>query len=146
MNKNKWISVVMFALALGYLAGSFLYPLGSFTSPGPGFFPLVIGLAWSIISGVVVLVQWRTGRVEAVEIKWKISPGVRRGAVLVAGVAAFIIILPVIGYLISSVLLTFFLLKVLGIGGLIRPASYSLAWGAATYWLFVVIMKIPIPG
>lgn len=145
MGRDKWVGVVMFVLALGYLAGALLYPMGSVTNPGPGFFPLVVGIVWSILSGAVVF-QRREGGAGAKGKNLKISPEARRAVTLVAGVAVFILVLPLIGYLVSSMLLTFLLMKVLGTGGLARPALYSAAWGVATYLLFIVIMKIPISG
>jgi putative tricarboxylic transport membrane protein len=146
MGSERWVSGVIFILSLGYLACSFFYPLGSPISPGPGFFPLFIGVIWSILAGLIVINNWQSRKTKKAVLRWKLSNGITRAAVLLAGVAVFIISLPVVGYLISTIILTFFLLKVFATEKIMRPAIYSIAWGIVTYLLFVKLLKIPFPN
>jgi hypothetical protein len=138
-------------LALGVVAASGAYllsalalPSGTPARPGAGFFPLVIGAF-----GVVMALGWTMTafrRVPAAAAEAAPVPAEpRRRVVATAGVlVGFCLLLPWVGYPVAAFVFVALLLRWLGAGW--RSAVVTgLASAAVSYYLFGVLLSVPLP-
>lgn|SRR5574337_1590989 len=84
-NRNLVRGVVLIAVALAFGLQSFRYPLGRFSSPGPGLFPLMVSGVLLLI-GVTTVV--RSFFVERVHLDFNL----KNIAIILAGLAGFALI------------------------------------------------------
>ncbi len=102
-NHRDFVSGCMFALVgLAFAAGALQYSMGKPARPGPGYFPLILGLLLAGLGAIVVLRSLRL-HAEACQpiggIAWR-PLGVVIGAIL-----TFAFALPTLGLLVSGPLL-----------------------------------------
>jgi len=137
-------------LALGVVAASGAYllsalglPSGTPARPGAGFFPLAIGAF-----GVVMALGWTMTafrRVPAAAGAERVPAEHRRRVVATAGVlVGFCLLLPWVGYPVAAFVFVALLLRWLGAGW--RSALVTgLASAAVSYYLFGVLLSVPLP-
>lgn len=144
-------SFPLFLLALGAAAlwlsrGIEPTGLGSNSDPGPRVFPAALALF--LIGGAVFewIQRWRAGRREAPPPRghweWR---ALGRVLALPAGLAACILLIPLIGFLPALGLLAFVMIWLLATRWW-KAALYALTMTAAVYFLFVRVFKVPLPG
>ena len=99
--------LVLMALGAVYMAKSLAYGLGSFQTPGVGFFPLVIGGVWELLT-LILLIQGGsarssipTGRETAEE-----GGNYRKIAWVLGGEILFIEASPIVGFVPAAVVLS----------------------------------------
>lgn len=113
--------------------------LGTLTDPAPGFFPFVVALITTALSAAQLILGRRGGDGE------KFS---RYSVTVVWGVISlliFVAALPLVGFEIPALLLSFVWMKWLG-GESWRSASlYSVLTVAAFYLIFVVALRTQLP-
>ena len=113
--------------------------LGTLTDPAPGFFPFVVALITTVLSAAQLILGRRGGDGE------KFS---RYSVTVVWGVISllvFVAALPLVGFEIPALLLSFVWMKWLG-GESWRSASlYSVLTVAAFYLIFVVALRTQLP-
>lgn len=113
--------------------------LGSLTAPGPGFFPFVVAIIAAVLSLAQVILGRRGGDGEKFT---------RYSATVIWGIISlilFVALLPVIGFEIPALLLSFVWMKFLG-GERWRSATiYSVLVVVAFYLIFVVALRTQIP-
>jgi hypothetical protein len=134
-------------LALGYLAANRRYPLDSLTAPGPGVFPLAVGLLLLLLAGIqAVRTVWRWVRREADAVP-RGAPGEPRHPLLMVGLlAAFGAAIGVIGFLPASCGLALLSSRLLGARGWWGPVALAVGVTAAVWALFVVWLGVPLPA
>ncbi len=128
-----------FGVAAAHEAGQL--PFGGLHNPGPGFFPWLLGVFFSLLS-LVLLVQavLRSPRLAG-------EGGGRVGNVLwlLAALALYVAVLDPVGYPIATFLLVLFMLRVL------EPHPWPLALALAvlgaggSYLVFAVWLSVPLP-
>ena len=121
------------------LVGSLKLGLGQLTQPGPGLWPFVVSVVITILSVVLAL----TGRRGTDTEKFSRASVMTAIAVLTLVLLAFL--LPLIGFEIPSLLLTFVWLRFLGKESWRSSIAISVGTVAAFYLLFVVLLQIPLP-
>lgn len=113
--------------------------LGTLTDPAPGFFPFVVALITTVLSAAQLILGRRGGDGE------KFS---RYSVTVVWGVISllvFVAALPLVGFEIPALLLSFVWMKWLG-GESWRSASlYSVLTVTAFYLIFVVALRTQLP-
>ncbi|WP_436326948.1 tripartite tricarboxylate transporter TctB family protein [Brevibacterium sp. FAM 27836] len=136
-------NLVACALTLAFgIAGMVLswnLSLGSLTDPAPGFFPFVVSLITAILSAAQIVLGRRGGDGE------KFS---RYSATVVWGVIsllAFVTVLPLVGFEIPALLLSFVWMKWLGGESWRSAILYSTLTVAAFYLIFVVALRTQLP-
>jgi putative tricarboxylic transport membrane protein len=134
-------SLVVFVIGLLITWQASKLRLGGFRTPGPGLFPLILGLILILLS-LILLIQSR-GRLGSRPFSFGESP--KRVSMVYGSLLAYVAILEYAGFLLSSFLLIFFLFVVLGEYTLKRAALTALAATAVAYLLFDVLMKSPLP-
>ena len=123
-------------------------PIGTFRAAGTGLFPLLLGIILMILSGLFLLDLFlrnekgtarKESPVEAI-------PGSITPVVLFLGMMALAtLFLNSLGYPLIAFLLMVSLLKTLGMKRWSINMLWSLTTAAASYFLFVQWLKIPLP-
>jgi hypothetical protein len=133
--------------ALAFLAVGVLIVLGtrslrtgSFSSPGPGLFPLCLGVLLIIFSVVSFFVS---NPEKLPKLSWGMIP---RSAVYVIGILfAYRFSLPVLGYSLSTLFLFIFLLKVVGGKGWLLTVVWSVVITGVSDLLFIRALGVLFP-
>ena len=123
------------ALGLGF---------GSLAEPGPGFFPCVVGVALAASgarTGVSAL--RRAGRAPG-------APPIGAAAIyrillMLASFVAWLVLLPVAGYVLATFVVAFVMSRTVGLEGWIRPLVLSVVLAAALYLLFDLFFYVDLP-
>ncbi|MEU8402180.1 tripartite tricarboxylate transporter TctB family protein [Nonomuraea sp. NPDC048892] len=160
-------------LALGLLYGALALGegLGTMADTGAGFFPLIVALVLAV-AGVVVLVQSRrrtpgdvtapgAGDVTSAEVGDVTSPGGGDVSVedggdgevrwwRIAGVLAAALLVPAVGDTVGMVVTLSISLvlmaKIMGVSRWSSAVLFGLAFGAATWLIFVRWLAVPLPS
>ncbi len=115
-------------------------PLGTHHRPGPGYFPLLMGLLL-IILGTLLLLQGKSSP-RFRSIVWAEAPH----AIAILACSVFVtLFLERIGYRIAMVLCLAFLF---GVMERLRPwlaLALTLGLSLGTFWLFDTLLRVPLP-
>jgi putative tricarboxylic transport membrane protein len=137
----------LLALAVLVASGVYLFnalplPMGSRAQPGPGFYPMSVGVFGAVVAlAWVVSVLRRTPDLPEVA-----PPATGRGRVgKTAGLlVAYCLLLPWTGYPLAAFAFTGLLLRGLG-AGWAAALVIGLASSAGSYYLFAVLLGVPLP-
>ena len=132
-------AVVTGLIGVAGLVGSLSLGLGRLTAPGAGLWPFVISLVITVLSIVLALTGHHGTDTE------KFSSASVMTAIAVATLIVMALVMPVIGFEIPSLLLTFVWLRFLGKETWRSSIVISLGTVIAFYLIFVTLLKIPLP-
>lgn len=143
---ERLAALVVLALSGAYLALGLPLPRGVSARPGPGFFPLLVGifLCGTALAFVVETFRrsprastpWGAAGLSA-DARWRVAA---TGAALVG----FCLLLPWLGYPVVTLAFVTLLLRSLGAAWTAATVS-GLASAAASYYLFGVLLGVPLP-
>jgi putative tricarboxylic transport membrane protein len=133
------VALVVLALGLAAVAGSWALGVGTPRAPGTGTWPLLVS-AVLVVLGVALLAL--AGRVHDAE---RFTPSTWLVVGGIATMVAFVAVLEVIGFEIPAALLTFVWLRFLGRESWRLSVVTSLGVVAAFYVVFVGLLSVPIP-
>jgi putative tricarboxylic transport membrane protein len=142
------VASVLFLAASGlYLVGSLTFPLGSAARPGPGFFPAGIGVFLCAVALLVLIAAFRARPALAPTDSAPAMPRDARMRVIATagGLAGFCLLLPWIGYPLAAFGFVTLLLKRLGGGQWLGALAVAFISAAASYYLFAVLLGVPLP-
>ncbi|MPY76856.1 MAG: hypothetical protein GEU87_21680 [Alphaproteobacteria bacterium] len=147
-------------MRLGWQVGSFTFfllfvcaiwlstrlPLQDALGPGPGFFPLWLGMIGGVLSAVL-FVQMLRKPVPGHEGEDLMPdrPAVRRILAVLILLAAAAMALDPLGFRLTALLFTAILLPALGARSLIAIALFSLTASLVVFHVFYYILKVPLP-
>jgi putative tricarboxylic transport membrane protein len=119
-------------------------PSGTF-GPGAGFLPFWLGVAMAILS-IALLINATRGPVQVSEA----SPFPRGHAIVAilktaGALAAFILLLETLGFLLSIALLTAFLLRIVERMGWPTTVTVAIANAAGLYVVFQMLLGVSLP-
>jgi hypothetical protein len=123
-------------------------PIGTFRTAGTGLFPLLLGIILVMLSGLFLLNLFlgKEKGAERKESPVEAIPGSITPVVLFLGMMALVtLFLNSLGYPLIAFLLMVALLKILGMKRWPANIFLSLATAAASYFLFIQWLKIPLP-
>jgi putative tricarboxylic transport membrane protein len=128
----------------GYLLSAWPLPHGTMARPGAGFFPLGVGAFGAVLALVwTVSVFRRAPASRAAEQRAPVE-GFGRVVATAGSLAGFCLVLPYAGYPVAAAVFTAVLLRWLGAGW--RSALViGLASAALSYYLFGVVLSVPLP-
>lgn len=137
------VSVGLIALALLWLYASGGLREGD-GEPGPAFLPRVVSVALLVVL-LAILASETIGRVRGRSGAQSTQERVNRRQVsMVVIMAVYVVILPLAGFIVSTVLLLLVVSKMFGVGGWIKPVIVSIAATGAIYLVFVEILRVPL--
>jgi hypothetical protein len=141
------LGVVGLVLALAYGGHALTaLSLGRPSQPGPGVFPLLVGAL--MVAASLALVWEQLAAPPSAAEEPRVLP---RGADLVrvvsvvAGVALYAALVPLLGHLVASFLLSLILLRLLGWGSWRRVALTALALAVGSYLVFELGLDVALP-
>ena len=130
----------LFLFALVVTWESQKLPLGTLSTPGPGFLPLILAIVLGI-SGIVIAVLGGSSAALSA-LGW----GEGRHALAILGACAFAAIaLERIGYRVTTLLALIFLLGVIERRRALSVAILSLALSLGSFYLFHTLLKVQLP-
>jgi putative tricarboxylic transport membrane protein len=126
-----------------YLASGWSLPMGTAARPGPGFYPLAVGVFGATVALAWVVAAFRRAPAAVLSTT---PPSQGRGRVGAAAglLVGFCLLMPWIGYPVAAFFFTGLLLRGLGARW---PAALviGLACAVASSYLFGVLLGVPLP-
>jgi|YNPNPStandDraft_1061719.scaffolds.fasta_scaffold90762_2 putative tricarboxylic transport membrane protein len=147
MKRNDRIAGMIFiALGVFILTQTYSYPSLEKGHPGPGLFPNLLAILFMVFGGVLVA---RSRRLDpsVASIEKPPKPTVERiaNACSVLGlIVLFVVAVDHVGFLITSALLLFLLMKRLGVS-LLRSAASSILITLFINLMFAKLLRVPLP-
>ena len=139
---ERLLALVVVAASGGYLLSALALPSSTPARPGPGFFPIAIGAFGAVMTLVWTVTAFRRGPAVAADPTPPEAAG--RVVATTAALLGFCFLLPWIGYPVASLIFVTLLLRWLGAGW--RTALVTgLASAAVSYYLFGVLLGVPLP-
>jgi putative tricarboxylic transport membrane protein len=143
MRERAW--ALGFLVASGaYLAAALAFPLGDVAKPGPGFFPVGVGVFLCLVAAASMIGRRRGAPAGAVAS----LPRDARARVFatILGLVAFCLLLPWVGYPACAFLFIALLLRRLG-GARWPGVVITAVLGAlVSYYVFGVLLGVPLPA
>lgn len=137
----KGLFFLLFSFVVCYEA--FRLPLGSFRKPGPGFFPLFLGVILGLLSLIFVLIRAfeRTRRITP--LRSQIAG--KRVSVTLGVLILYGLLFPLMGYLLSTFFLVFYFLRLAYPKRWLFCAILSVVISALFYFGFQTMLRIHLP-
>jgi putative tricarboxylic transport membrane protein len=143
--RERLVALAVLLTSGGYLLAALPLARGTGARPGPGFFPFAVGVFLCAVSlaFVIASVRGATGVATAAE---ALAPAARGRVLTTAGtLVGSCLFLPWIGYPAMAFLFVALLLRALGGRGWITIVATALVSSAASYYLFAVLLGVPLP-
>ncbi len=141
------VGLLGLALSIGWIAHAMTaLPIGKPQEPGAAVFPL-------IAAGLLVLaslgLMWEQIRIAGVSeeghLEFPREKDLYRLIGICACVAGYALLIPVFGYLLTSMLLSLAIVRQLKAGPWTSTAATAVAVSVGSYILFVLILGVPLP-
>lgn len=135
MDRYASAALALLGIWLAYQASQL--PLRDLTAgPGPGFLPLIIGLAMAVLGGIGFL----RPEIERIE-----TPHLGRILIILASLIGYALLLEPLGYVATTLLMLGFLLWVLGEHRreLLMALAAVVTFGS--YYVFRILLQVPLP-
>ena len=143
--RRTLLSVDSVALILSslYLWGALGYRRGTMDQPGPGLYPLFVGVLLVVASiGSIV-----TDLVNPAQGELEIPKGKDLGRMLtvLGAAAAYVLLLPYAGHLLSAIMLIFIVLHAMGLTSWPMKIGFTIGLALGSYYLFDILLMVPLP-
>ena len=139
-------SLSFLVLGGAYLIESLNLPLGPAAQPGPGFFPLLVGIAMMAFSLRLLIQSLKTkeGPAEK-EDPFPKGRDLQRVVLIAAALIFFAAFLNILGYGVCSAVLIGAVLRFLGLKSWTRIFLISVLTAVFSYLLFASVLEAPLP-
>jgi putative tricarboxylic transport membrane protein len=142
---ERLVALAVLAASGVYLANALPLPQGTAARPGAGFFPLAVGVFGTAVALVWAVSALRRAPAPATGRTATAAENRGRVATTAALLIGFCLLLPWTGYPLVAFLFTGLALH--GLGARWAPALViALASAVASYYLFAVLLGVPLPG
>jgi len=143
---NKFSLEIAFDLLLTLLGAIIIivslgYGFGSFRRPGPGLYPFFIGLFIFIFSGILS----KSGLRSPAPLALLNQEGMKTFLLMIVFFCLWILIMPLIGYVVVTLLVTCGFCRVMKLEGWWKPISVSAGTTLFIYLLFDYWLYIDLP-
>jgi len=147
MRVDRISGIFLFILGGVVFLKSLTYPLGNFRRPGGGLFPLIASILLMSLSAALAMQAFlsQEGKNAPPTVFFQEKDGPKRIILGFVALLAYRYLLPVIGFGPSTCAFMFILTKFLGKYGWKVSTFFSVVAAAASYYLFQVWLKIPMP-
>ena len=143
MRKLDFDVIVLFVFSLIVCYESFRLTLGSASKPGPGLFPLLLGVTLGVLS---LMFLFAKGFKQDKKVTPLLSPGSGKRVIMILGtLCLYSVVFSFLGFLISTFLLTFFLMSLSYPARWIRNGIASSFICVFFYIVFQVLFDIRFP-
>jgi putative tricarboxylic transport membrane protein len=138
---DRWTGLFFVLFSLYVCVESWRLGVGSFFRPGAGFFPFYSSLLLGLLSLILGLLAFR-GKVEKAESWTEVGSTVTVSLALLG----FALLLTWLGFVVTTFLFIFFLLRAVERRGWLLAASAALFISAAFYVVFGLWLKAQLPA
>jgi putative tricarboxylic transport membrane protein len=142
-NPYSIIATVGSVLAIGYLIVGWDYPWGKIAEPGPGVYPIAVGIL--MLAGAVGLGLEARLRRFRLETPWPAGAGRWRVLAVLASGLGYALLLPYLGHPFAGTLVALIVLRVMGLPRWPLCIGIAIAVGSGSYYLFGRILDVPLP-
>ncbi len=142
---NRVSSVLLILFAAFVLFESRQYPLGTLDNPGPGFLPILLGIAIGLMSVALLIKEWKNERPKAESTSWPDRTGWFRVTLIFSVTLLFTLFFEITGYIVNT--FVFFLVMLGPVGRQKWTWTLAISIGAtvAAYLLFDRWLMLPLP-
>ena len=135
--------LILFAVFIGF--ESIKYPLGTIDNPGPGFLPLLLGVAMTVMAIALTVRVWKNGPAKVHRSFWPEKGGLSKVSLTFVVLLLFTALLEITGYMMNIFFLFLILLRPIGRQKWIWSISISMGATLVSYVLFDKWLMIPLP-
>jgi hypothetical protein len=134
-------------LSVGICAESIrLQVWDSSSGPVAGFIPFLAGILLGVSGLLMFISGWsRKPRRDQRERFWPEATGTKRIVYILAGLSAMAYLMPILGFLITSILITAFMLRVIEPQKWMTVILTSFSCCLLVYWLFHHLLQVSLP-
>lgn len=132
-------------LSAGYLHITLALPMGEMDQPGAGVFPLLVAAVFFCASVSAIWEGWRH-RKASTPLDFPEGADRQRLFKLIGLLAIYFLSMPWLGFSLSSLLFCTLLIRLLSTLTWARSALYALLMLGAIYFIFIFLLKVPMPG
>ncbi|MBI3969482.1 MAG: tripartite tricarboxylate transporter TctB family protein [Chloroflexi bacterium] len=147
MREKRWavLAVTLVGVVLGaaYTAEALRYRWGSLANPGPGLFPVLVGVLVMLGAVGVALETFTDPPVG--DAAWPQGVGRWRLLAIVAVAALYVATMPYLGHPIAGTLVMFAALQIMGLANWPLKIGLALCLGLGSHYLFATWLGIPLP-
>jgi putative tricarboxylic transport membrane protein len=129
--------------AIGYLGMSFRLPFGRMDQPGAAVFPVIVAFLVAASSLMTMVEGWRMSTEETVDLP--AGAGRTRLLGLLGLMLGYFLVLPWLGQIVSSILFSAFMIRLLSDLSWPRVAFYAVIMALSLHAFFVLVLKVPMP-
>jgi len=141
---ERLLALVVVAASGAYLLSAWPLPAGTTARPGAGFFPLGVGAFGAVMALVWTVSVFRRAPAWGAADQRAPVEGLGRVVATAGSLAGFCLLLPYAGYPVAALVFAAVLLRWLGAAW--RSALViGLASAALSYYLFGVVLSVPLP-
>ncbi len=133
----------LFALSAFYLTNAIGISRGTLARPGPGIFPLIVGILLTALALVIALRGTPSG--EGGDNRFPRGGDARRVLGVIGSLAFYVVALPVLGHPVSSGVFFAATLMVMGVGSWKLGAVGGVLAAMLSWYLFAVLFQVPLP-
>lgn len=149
MIKSERISsIILIMFAAFILFETRKYPVGTIDNPGPGFLPILLGIAIGLMSIALLIRAWQADKARKIRIEktlWPDKKGLFKVSLIFFSILIFTILFEVTGYIINIFFLFLILLKPVGKQRWIPTVIISTGAVLVSYLLFDRWLMLPLP-
>jgi len=148
---KTWDIILSFTIqgvGLWVIVGSYRLGLQTFTDPGPGLFPFLLGAVLCLFSGPICINSVKELRDFNIATEWKAAEdrgGLIKLGVAVACLSGFLLLLNVLGFLITCFIFLFGLFWLGNPRRWLFVFMFSAIMAILSYIIFNIILQIPFP-
>jgi hypothetical protein len=143
---DLWTSAFWLLIGLSFTCGGFRYGFGSWTDPGSGWFSVLFGLTLSGLSlGLLLNRLLGAGTRGASKPFWLTNDGARAVVGTILALVAYALVLKQTGYLVTSFLLSLFLLRFISALRWSKSLIAAFLFAGVSYLLFAVVLGANLP-
>lgn len=136
------VDVSLSLLCLGVSA--VVWIVASDYDPIPSQFPKQLALVFAVLS--VLLLLATILRPTPDQITWgELMKSLRSPLILAAGMGGYVLVLPRVGFIASSILLVMFVCRALGYRRMVRLATVATIASLGIYAVFALVLNVPLP-
>jgi len=132
---------VLLVLGVAISVISWGYGFGSLNLPGPGLYPFFIGVAIAVFSLFILIAELRSGTSKPP----LDQAGARTLALMTLTFCFWILAMPVLGYVVVTLLATYAFCKIMKLEGWRKPLAVSAGTALFIYALFDVWLYVDLP-
>lgn len=129
--------------AIVYLLEGQKLPFGRMNAPGPGVFPLFIGIIFAAVSAWVIadaLLSKQAG-----EASFPKGDGLKRVLTVFGAFALYVVLFNILGFLVASVLLVIVFTRVVGGISWLKAAAWGVVVTGVVWGGFVLLLGVRLP-